>query len=229
MPLPSSPAPPSGSSASACGAWRATISRFAMKPPVASTTPRRARRWRSAPARRPTTPTMRPSPARTRERAHQHRAARAAPLGAHRVPARRRARELAVGVRLLAARVPEAVVGPRLEVVRPVARLERDRERAEPVEVLDAALAVEAELLEIGRRARRRAQVGEHLLRGVVEPAGLLHRGAPAAVEDAARRGGRAAAGARALEHEGGRAGARGLDRGAGPGAAEPDDEDVGA
>ena len=66
-----------------------------------------------------------------------------------------------------------------------VAALERDAEVFEPIEVLDAALAVSADLVVFGF-AGHRDEVLVHLLGAVVVPGGFLHGGAAAQIEVAA-------------------------------------------
>jgi hypothetical protein len=93
--------------------------------------------------------------------------------------------------------------------------------------VLDALVAVQPQLLLIGVRAERRPEVGEHVVRIVVEAARPLHRGAAPEVElsPGLRRG--AARPARALQHEHIGVRRRGLVGGGRAGASEADDEHV--
>jgi hypothetical protein len=98
----------------------------------------------------------------------------------------------------------------------------------EPVEVGDALLAEDADLRLVGLGPARGHEEREHLLGGVLDAAGLLHRRPAAHVDEAAGHRGGAAPAAGALEHEhpGARLGR--LDRRARAGAAEADDHDVG-
>src|SRR5207247_2139879 len=104
----------------------------------------------------------------------------------------------------LAPRPGEAAAGPRHRalLVGHGAHLERDAARDEPVVVLDAALAEAADLLLVGARAAGGDQVLRHLLRVVLEAAGLLQRRAAAEVDLPGRLRRRAAAAPAALERE---------------------------
>ncbi|CAA0120708.1 Uncharacterised protein [Mycolicibacterium vanbaalenii] len=104
----------------------------------------------------------------------------------NRVPARRRLGLLAERPDLLVAGVGQSL-GPRRDhdFARVVAALELKAQRLEPIEVLDAALAVGTDLVEF-RVPRLRHQVLVHLLGRVLVSGGLLHCGATAEVEVAA-------------------------------------------
>jgi hypothetical protein len=92
------------------------------------------------------------------------------------VAARRGLRDLAERVRELAARVRETVVGVGIgaDLDRQIRLLERHAAAGDPVIVLDAALAVEPDLLGVGTGPARRHQVLVHLLGVVLEAARLL-------------------------------------------------------
>jgi hypothetical protein len=137
-------------------------------------------------------------------------------------------REVAEGRDVFGARPDEAVVGRRLAglaVVEGV--LVGNALGDEPVEMLDGAVAVELELGLVVAEADRGAQVFVHLLRRVLEAAGLLEGGATPEIDDAPRHRGGPAAATRALDDEGLRAGFDGGERRRGAGDAEADDEDV--
>ena len=91
--------------------------------------------------------------------------------------------------------------------------------------MVDAALAVEANLRLVRARAAARHQVLEHLLGRVLEAALLLERRPAAEVEDAPRERGRAAPRARPLEGENLGARRARLERGRRAGRALADDE----
>ena len=96
----------------------------------------------------------------------------------------------------------------------------------QPVEVLDTAVAVGADLLVIWL-ARHRDQILVHLLGGVGMPGRLLDRGAAAEVKVAAGKGSGAAGRGRALQHQYPCSGGGRGDRGATAADAEADHHDV--
>ncbi len=105
--------------------------------------------------------------------------------------------------RVLAAGVLQAVVGGWLPAGLVVeARLEGHPTLDEPVEVLDAARAVSVDLGGVGAGTYRGGEEGVHAVRGVVETAGLLHRGPPAEVDQTAGKCGRPAPAAGALQYQ---------------------------
>ena len=107
------------------------------------------------------------------------------------VAARSGHRHVLVRPHLLVAGVHQALgAGLDHRFVRVVAALESDAEILEPVEVLDAALAVGADLVVLGL-SRHRYQVLVHLLGGVGVAGGFLHRGATTEIEVPAGKCGR--------------------------------------
>ena len=92
--------------------------------------------------------------------------------------------------------------------------------------MLDAAVAVRADLVVLGF-ARHRDEVRVHLLGAVGVAGGLLHRGAAAEIEVAARHRACAARGGRALQHQHPRACRGGTDGRAAACDAEADHQDV--
>jgi hypothetical protein len=118
-------------------------------------------------------------------------------------------------VRVLAAGEHQAFVGGRFPArLTPEHRLERHAAADQPVEVLDASLAVVGDALLVGARPHRRVQERRHIVDGIVEAAGTLESGAAPEVDESARHRGRPApaAGAFQDDHVGTRCG--GLDRG---------------
>ena len=174
MPRPSSPSVPTLKVPRASGGqcWR-SMSSLKMNPPAVSTTPRRARSDTVSPKRCACTPTTRPSsstheavdPGVGRDRRarlggrrgqvlHEQPAGRALRLG--QVPPRRRPGDLVEGVRVLAARVDEALGAVRrhggLGAER---RVEGDAPRHQPVEMAEALGAVARRSWPRRDRARR--------------------------------------------------------------------------
>ena len=99
------------------------------------------------------------------------------------VAARSRHRHVLVWPHLLVAGVHQALgVGLDHRFVRVVGALEGDAEILEPVEVLDAALAVGPDLVVLGIQ-RHRDQILVHLLGSVGVAGGLLHRRTAAEIE----------------------------------------------
>ena len=92
--------------------------------------------------------------------------------------------------------------------------------------MLDAFVAVEANLVEVGVR-RDRDEVLVHLVGAVFMAGGLLHRGAAAEIEVATRHRARAARRSRLLQHQDVRPRRRGADRRAATCDSEADDQDV--
>ena len=144
------------------------------------------------------------------------------------VSARRRTREIAIRGAIFAGAVDQAIVRGRLHPgLRVEAALERHPTRFKPVEVLDALLAEQADLVHVGARLRHRDQETEHLPGAVFEAGRPLDRGAPTQVEHAPRIGGGPTSSAGALERQHVRTRRAGLVRRAGPGDAKADDEHV--
>ena len=108
----------------------------------------------------------------------------------------------------------------------PVAAFELKAKRFKPIEVLDAFVAVEADLVEVGVR-RDRDEVLVHLVGTVVMAGGLLYRGAAAEIEVAAGHRAGAAGRGRLLQHEDVRSRRRGADRRAAARDAEADHQDI--
>ncbi|EUA27586.1 succinate dehydrogenase domain protein [Mycobacterium intracellulare] len=145
----------------------------------------------------------------------------------HGVPARRRLGPLAEGPHLFVARVAEALGARRHDdFARVVAALELKAQVFQPVEMLDAAVAVGADLVEFGL-TRHLDEVLVHLLGGVVLAGRLLHRGPAAEVKVPSGKGSGAAGRGRAFEHEHPRPFGRRTDRGAAAGDAEADHQHV--
>ncbi len=128
----------------------------------------------------------------------------------------------------LVAGVVEVVVVRRVRrLVRRRAAVEGDAVALEPPEHVDRLVAEAAQRLLADGAGGLELQVGVHLLGVVVDAGRLLLGGAAAGVHHAAADGCRSAA-VEPVEHQHVGAGVGRLDRGAGPGAAEPDDHDVG-
>ncbi len=102
-----------------------------------------------------------------------------------------------------------------------------DAERTEPIEVLDASFAKQADSFLVTAVTGGETNVVDHVGDAVLEPAGLLHARPATQVANAGRKRGGATTTAGALEHQRLGPGARRLDRGTGPGAAEPDHQHV--
>ena len=119
-----------------------------------------------------------------------------------------------------------SVPGGTTDLARVVAALELKTQVLQPVEVLDAAVAVGPDLLVVGL-AGHRDQVLVHLLGTVVVTGGLLHGGASAEVEVPAGHRGGSPCGGRPLEHQHPGARCSGAHRRASAGDAETDHHDV--
>ena len=145
----------------------------------------------------------------------------------HGVPARRRLGLLAEGPDLFVAGVAQAF-GARRDnhFARVEAALELKTQVLQPIEVLDAAFAISADLRVVGV-AGHRDQILVHLLRGVGVPGGLLHRGPAAEVEVPSGHCGGAAGRCRALQHQNPRPRSSCADRCAAAPDTETDHHDV--
>jgi hypothetical protein len=144
------------------------------------------------------------------------------------VAARRRHRDFVVGVGPLVARPDQPIVIERLPADAVVEdRLEGNALGHDPLVVFHRALAVEPHLDLVRSLAARGHQVLEHLLRRVLEPAGLLERRAPPQVEHPSRHRRGAPTPAGALQHQGLGAAAGRLQCGGRAGRAEADHQDL--
>ena len=118
------------------------------------------------------------------------------------VAARSRHGQVLVRPHLLVAGVHQALgAGLDHRFVRVVGALEGDAEILEPVEVLDAVLAVGADLVMLGI-PRHRDQIFVHLLGGIGVAGGLLHRGSAAKIEVPTGKCGRATGDGGALQNQ---------------------------
>ena len=98
----------------------------------------------------------------------------------------------------------------------------------EPVEVLETSLGIGSHLGLVWLGSAGLHQVGDHVLDGILEPAGVLHRGPSTEVDDPlSQRGGTARSGGALEGHHLGPCLSRGMRR-ARPRCAETHDEDVG-
>jgi hypothetical protein len=144
------------------------------------------------------------------------------------VTARRGAGDLAVGGAALRPGEDEPIVAGRLTAGAVAEGFpEGHALRLDPLEVLDAALAVESDLGLIGGVATGCHQVGEHVVRAVLEAAGVLERGSAAEVDHAAGDGGGSAPCRGPLEHHDLRTRGRGIDRGRSARGPQAHDEHV--
>ena len=145
----------------------------------------------------------------------------------HLVATRGRHGLVAVGPDLLVAGEHQPL-GPGLDhrLAGEVGALELEAQRLQPVEVLDRALAVGADLVVLGLLGRR-DEVLVHLLGRVLVAGRLLHRRTAAEVEVPAGHARRTAVHRGSLEQQHPSAGARRLEGGAAAGDAEPHHHDV--
>ena len=122
------------------------------------------------------------------------------------VSARRRNSDVLERPHLLVAGIHETLgVGLDDRLLRVVAALELETQVFQPIEVVDAALAVGADLVVLWF-LRHRNEVLVHLRRGIWVAGGLLNRGAATEVEVPAGHRGGPAGGRRALQHQHARA-----------------------
>src|SRR6185369_4384583 len=80
--------------------------------------------------------------------------------------------------------------------------LERDSLSAEPLEMLDALVAVDPQLLLVHMRTECRVEIGVHVIGAVLEPACLLYSGTATQVYLAAGLGGRSTRARETFDHE---------------------------
>ena len=132
------------------------------------------------------------------------------------------------GMRLLVARVDQAVVGRREDhLVVVVGVFEFDAAALKELEMVEAIFAVELDLFGICRRPRRALHVREHILERVIEARRLLDARAAPEIDRAFGERRRSAAACRAFEDERRGAGALRFDRGGTARDTEADNHDI--
>ena len=159
---------------------------------------------------------------------HLHQKRSALMLDLRHVSARRGGGDFAIGVDLLGPGPDESVVGGRFAANAVVVGLfERDTVAGEPVVLIDAAVAVKANLGFVGVFAARGHQELEHFIRGVFETARLLEGRSSAHIDHAPAHCRCSPAAAASLDDHGGEAERGRVECRGCSGDPHPDNEDV--